>query len=140
MTVATPTKYNKHQIYGILKDYSWMVKEIQRIDTYLSETDFKGTAQYGIEATLPKAQGIVGKALENEVMRRLNKSKRLQRYINEVNFINERIPVVTDEKEKVVLDCILDGMSLAAISHHLGISRKQVHIIRDHIVDLLGQK
>ncbi|MET3700143.1 hypothetical protein SAMN05877753_1202 [Bacillus oleivorans] len=138
MTV-TATKFNKHQIYGILKNYHWMVKEIQRIDHYLSETDFRGAAQYGIEATLPKAQGVVGKALENEVIRRVNKSKRLQKYIEEVNFINERIPSITDEKEKVVLDCLLDGMSLTGISKHMGISRMQITTIRDDVVDKLAR-
>ncbi|MFE8704123.1 helix-turn-helix domain-containing protein [Cytobacillus sp. FJAT-54145] len=137
MTVAI--KLSKYQLYGLLKNYHWMVKEIQRIDHYLTETDFQGTAQYGIEATMPKAQGVVGKALENEVTRRVEKSKRLQKYIEEVNLINERIPLVTDEKEKVVLDCLLDGLSLTAISKHLGISRQQVTDIREKIIDTLAK-
>jgi DNA-binding NarL/FixJ family response regulator len=137
--MTTATKLNKHQIYGVLKNYHWMVKEIQRIDKYLSETDFNGCAQYGIEATLPKPQGIVGKALENEIIRRTNKSKRLYKYIEEVNYINERLHLITDEKEKVVLDCLLDGLSLTAVSRHLGISRQQVTDIRDNIVDKLAK-
>lgn len=137
MIVAT--KFNKHQIYGILKNYFWMVKEIQRIDYELSKTDFTGTAQYGIEATLPKAQGIVGKALENEILRRSKKSERLMDYIEKVNYINEHMGNITDEKEKVILDCLLDGMSLTAISKHLGMSRKQVTEIRDDIVDKLSR-
>jgi hypothetical protein len=36
--------YNKFQIYGILKDYFWMLREIQRIDKELMKTDFRGTA------------------------------------------------------------------------------------------------
>lgn len=137
MTVAT--KYNKFEIYNILRNYFWMVREIKRIDEYLEDTDFSGTAQYGIEATLPKAQGIVGKALENEIIRRAKKSKRLLEYIEKVNFINERTERIKDEKEKVVLDCLLDGLSLTAISKHLGISRQQVTDIRDNMVDRLAK-
>lgn len=137
MTVAT--KFNKHHIYGILKNYFWMVKEIQRIDYELSKTDFTGTAQYGVEATLPKAQGIVGKALENEILRRSKKSERLMDYIEKVNYINEHMGNITDEKEKVILDCLLDGLSLTGISKHLGMSRKQVTEIRDDIVDKLSR-
>jgi DNA-binding NarL/FixJ family response regulator len=131
--------FNKFQIYGILKDYSWMLREIQRIDRELLRTDFRGTAQYGIEATLPHAVGIVGKALENEVIRRSKKSDRLIEYINKVNFINENMDKVKDEKEKVVLDCLMDGMDISAIAHHLRISRKQVHLLRDNIVNHLAE-
>jgi DNA-binding NarL/FixJ family response regulator len=132
--------YNKFQIYGILKDYFWMLREIQRIDKELMKTDFRGTAAYGIEATLPHAIGIVGRAIENEVIRRNKKSERLVEYISKVNFINERISNITDEKEKVVLDCLMDGMDISAIAHHLRISRKQVHILRDNIVNRLGEE
>lgn len=131
--------YNKFQIYGILKDYNWMLREIQRIDRELLKTDFHGTAQYGIEATLPHAVGIVGKALENEVIRRTEKSDRLIDYVNKVNFINDNHHKVTDEKEKVVLDCLLDGMDMSAIAHHLRISRKQTHKLRDDIVNRLAE-
>ncbi|WP_137744557.1 helix-turn-helix domain-containing protein [Robertmurraya siralis] len=137
--MTTAVKFSKHQIYGILRDYHWMVKEIKRIDRELQETDFQGTAQYGIEATLPKPQGVVGRALESEAIRRVNKSKRLNKFIQEVIFINENIPNITDEKEKVVLDCLLDGMSLTAISIHLGVSRRHVSNLRDGIVDKLAK-
>lgn len=136
---ATATKYNKHQIYGILKNYHWIIREIRRIDQELEETDFRGTSQYGIEATLPKQKGIVGRALENEVIRRVEKSKRLNKYIQEVIFINERIQSITEEKEKVVLDCLLDGMTINGIANHLRMSRTSVTEIRDDIVEKLAK-
>jgi DNA-binding NarL/FixJ family response regulator len=131
--------YNKFQIYGILKDYHWMLHEIKRIDNYLRGTDFSGTAQYGIEATLPHAIGIVGRALENEVIRRNKKSESMIEYAKKVNFINERMNRITDEREKVVLDCLLDGLSITAISKHMGIGRTRVTEIRDGIVDKLAK-
>lgn len=136
---AVAVKYNKFQIYEVLKNYHWMVKEINRIDQYLNETDFNGCAQYGIEATMPKASGTVGRALENEVARRMKKAKRLNEYIDKVNFVNERIDRIKNEKEKVVLDCLLDGLSLTAVSKHLGISRQQVTDLRDNLVNRLAE-
>jgi DNA-binding NarL/FixJ family response regulator len=136
--MTTATTYNKYQIYGILKNYHWMLREIQRIDKELSTTDFKGTAQYGIEATMPRAQGIVSRALENEVLRRCEKSKKLVKYCEQINFINERSPRIIEEKEKVILDCLLDGMGITAISHHLRTSRKHINELRDNIVDKLA--
>lgn len=138
MTTAVATKFNKHQIYGILKDYHWKLREIQRLDRDLLKTDFRGAAQYGIEATLPHAVGIVGKALENEVIRRNKKSSDLLKYCEQINFINENMHKVTDEKEKVVLDCLLEGMDITAISHHLRTNRRHVHLLRDNIVNHLS--
>jgi DNA-binding NarL/FixJ family response regulator len=131
--------YNKFQLYGILKDYHWMIKEIKQIDYELSKTEFQGVAQYGIEATLPHAVGIVGRAIENEVIRRSKKSERMIDYAKKVNFIHERIHKITDEKEKVVLDSLLDGYSLTAISKHLRMSRQNVTDIRDKIVENLAK-
>jgi DNA-directed RNA polymerase specialized sigma24 family protein len=129
---------NKHQIYKILKDYHWKVKEIKRIDDHLEDTDFKGVAQYGTEAAMPTGQGIVSKALENEILRRSKKSERLMEYIKEVNYINQRLHLVSDDKQKVILDCMLDGMSITAISKHMGFSRSHVHKIQDAIVNSLA--
>jgi hypothetical protein len=129
--------YNKHQVYGILKNYFWMLREIQRIDSELSRTDFKGVAQYGISASLPTGKGLVSKTLENEVVRRNLKSERLIDYIDKVNFINANMHKVTDEKENVILDCLLDGLSISAISRHLGTTRKQVNIQVDNIINSL---
>lgn len=139
MEAATDVKFNRHQIYGILKNYAWMLHEIKRLDRELQRTDFSGVSQYGIEASLPHAQGIVRRALENEVMRRNRKSDKLLKYCEQVNFINENAGKITDEKEKVVLDCLLDGMSLTAISKHLRMSRQQITDLRDKIVDCLAK-
>jgi helix-turn-helix protein len=137
--MTTAIKLNKFQIYTLLKDYHWMIKEIKRIQTLLDETDFKGTSQYGVEATLPKAQGNNSDPLFIEIHRRDKKYKRLNEYIQKIKFIEERLERITDEKEKVVLDCLLDGMSMVSIANHLGITRKHAHDIRDRIVDKLAE-
>ena len=129
--------FNKHQIYGILKDYHWKLREIIQLEKDLQKTDFSGVAQYGIEATLPNGKGIVGKAIENEIIRRSNKSERIVDYAKEVNFINENMHKVKDEKQKVVLDCMLDGFSISAIAHHMQTNRKFIHKMIDDIVDCL---
>lgn len=136
--MTTAVAFNKHQIYGILKDYHWMLKEIIKLDKELQKTDFSGTAQYGIEATLPHGKGIVGKAIENEIMRRYKKSERIYEYAEKVNFINGRTLNIKEEKQKVVLDCLLDGLSITAIAHHLQTNRKHIHKIVDDIVECLA--
>lgn len=114
-----------------------MVKEIQNIDNELSEINLSGVARYGDEAGLPHAKGIVGKALENEVIRRNDKYKRQYGYIDKVNYIADHIYKITNNKERVVLDCLLDGLTINAISRHMGVSRTQVNKLISDILEQL---
>jgi DNA-binding NarL/FixJ family response regulator len=124
-------------LYDILKNYHWMIKEIQRLSDILEDTEFNGTAQYGLEATLPKAKGNINQAIVSEVTRRTEKSERLQDYVCYVSFINENKHKIKNERERVVLDCLLDGMSLTAISRHLNMSRQHITDLRERIMDIL---
>lgn len=47
--------------------------------------------------------------------------------------------VVVDECKKAVLECLLDGMSMGAISNHMGLSRRHVYNLRDDVVDRIAQ-
>lgn len=131
-------KYNKFQIHEIINGYFWMIKEVQRVSEEIEDIDSIVMNEFGVEAILPKQKGIVTKAVESEVVRNYSKLQRVYEYSNQINFINEQSKNITDEKEKVVLDCILDGMSITNISKHLGLSRTTVTEIRNNIVDILG--
>nr|WP_277752111.1 LuxR C-terminal-related transcriptional regulator [Halobacillus salinus] len=39
-----------------------------------------------------------------------------------------------DERERAVLECLLDGMSMVAIGHHMGLSRRHVYNLKGNIV------
>jgi DNA-binding NarL/FixJ family response regulator len=127
--------YNKHQIYEIIADYNWMLKFIREAGE--QEVEFKGTAQYGVEASLPRGQGLVSQALENEVMRRNDRLRRLFDYLKKVNFIKDNRKKLTDIRETEILDYLLDGKSVSAISRIIGMSRQQIDKIRSDIVDKL---
>jgi helix-turn-helix protein len=135
--VAKTIAYNKFQVYEIIDDYHWIIQVIKQSEGELDNVTFNGVAQYGIEASLPSGKGLVSMALENEVVRRNEQYKRLYEYIDKVNFINVNRHKVTDEKEKVVLDCLLDGDSLAAVTRHMGMGRKRIDKMRSDIVDKL---
>lgn len=125
----------ENTIYEILSNYFWMIKEIERLDEILKGTEFAGVAQYGIEATMPKPQGGLTKdAIANEIARRDKKMARRLRLVSKVEYIQKRIERVQDEREKVVLDCLLDGMSINAISNHLGLTRRHINNLRRNIV------
>jgi len=129
---------NKKQIANALRDYSWMINEIKRQRKMLEDAGDGITAQYGIEASLPKGSGQNSDPVFREYLRREKKSKWVEKLEEKVLFIQERIPNITEEREKAVLECLLDGMSMIAISRHMGLSERHIFRIRDSIVDKMA--
>ncbi|MCJ0932563.1 LuxR C-terminal-related transcriptional regulator [Virgibacillus halodenitrificans] len=131
--------YSEVELRNILSNYHWMIKEVKRINDILSDVDSNITGQYGIEATLPKPKGLTKDAMTNEVIRRDKKRERKLRLLNKIEYVQNKISLITDEREKVVLDCLLDGMSINAISNHMGLSRKHIERLRESIVNKMSQ-
>ena len=132
MTTLSKKFYSKYETYNILRDYNWIVKEANRIKLELNKVESVGVASYSGE---PKGGNGVSDRIGGEVIRREKKYKRLDGYLSKIAFIEERADNIADDKEKVVLDCILDGMGINTIAVHLNMSRRMVHKLRDNIVD-----
>lgn len=132
--VETKQGYTEKDIKHILSNYHWMIKEVKRINELLDDPDVNVTSKYGTEAGMPRAKGVGADALSNEVVRRSKKFERKKRLVDKIKFIQERMYLITSEREKVVLDCLLDGMSIGAISNHMGLSRKHIERLRESIV------
>jgi DNA-directed RNA polymerase specialized sigma subunit len=131
---------NKKEIASILRDYHWMINEIQRQRKMLSdEVNGNFTAQYGIESSLPKGKGQNGDPIFREVIRREKKSRWIEKLEKKVMFIQEHMDCITNEREKAVLECLLDGMSMIAISKHMGLSVRHVQRIKNSIVDKMSE-
>ncbi|MDY7044416.1 DNA-binding response regulator [Virgibacillus sp. M23] len=130
---------NKQEIKNALKDYSWMVKEIKRQRKILEDAGTSLVAQSGIESAMPKPEGNTSDPVAREVIRRDKKYTWINRLEKKVSFIQERIPVITDERELAVLECLLDGMSVRAISNHMGLTTRHIQRIRNSIVSRMSQ-
>lgn len=131
-------KVNKYQLYDMVRSYAWKVKALQRLRNELEDVDCSSTAQYGIEATLPKGSGV-GRPVEAELARRENKRQRIAKYEEEIQYIIEKMNTLTDDLEREMLDCLLDGHSLAAAGRHLGIPKTTAQRIYDEIVDKMAK-
>lgn len=125
---------DKKQIEQALRDYNWMINEIKRQRDLLSHIGGNVVAQGGIESAMPKAQGGTSDPVALEVIRRSESSKWVQNLEEKVLFIQERIHIITDEKEKAVLECMLDGMSMVAIGKHMGLSRRHIYTLKEKVI------
>lgn len=134
---------NKYQLDQWLKDYHWMVNEIKimkdAMESVLKGIEYDGAkiAQYGIEATLPKAVGGTSDPVSFEAIRRANIYSRYLRYERKVREIQERSKYVVGEREIYVLNCILDGDSMRKIGQKMGLSESTIRRLREHILDMM---
>jgi Response regulator containing a CheY-like receiver domain and an HTH DNA-binding domain len=125
---------DKYEIEQTLRDYHWMVREIARLRDMLSDAGERVVRNYeGLD--MPKPQGRRSDPVSLEASRRERLWRKLQNYEQKVKFVQERMDVIEDEREKTVLDCLLDGMSLRSIAEHLGLSRRHVQNIKERIVE-----
>lgn len=69
------------------------------------------TAQYGIEATLPKAVGCVGDPIMQEANRRSKNIERVAEYEKKHLEVQNLLDRVAGDREVQVLNWMLDGMS-----------------------------
>lgn len=131
----------KNEIEEILKNYHWMINTIKIMRQSLSsvDVDSKVTAQYGVEATLPKSQGITGDPVLSEVIRRTKYWRSVKRYEEKVKVIQERIHVITDVREIEVLNWLLEGKSYSWIARHMGLSERHIRRIKDSIVEKMSE-
>jgi DNA-binding NarL/FixJ family response regulator len=135
----------KEQIESFLFDYHWMKKEVERLQKVLYgySTPMKswGVAQYGIDAAMPNgSRGKSKSELADMDVREERLYKRLKKFEDIVFAIEMAADLLEEEKQTVIYDCLLDGMSYRSIANHVGMSRNQVKKTKDTILNHLSQK
>lgn len=92
------------------------------------------TAQYGIEATLPKAAVGVGDPIMQEAIRRSKNIKRVAEYEKKLLEVQNLIERVAGDREVQVLNWMLDGKSQRWIGQHMALSATSIRRIKNSIV------
>ena len=128
---------NRKEIEGILKNYSWMINSIKELRKSLQSGGEGLTAQYGVEATLPKPQGITGDPIYREIIRREKRHAVINKYKAKISVIQDRLHLIKDDRELEVLHWLLEGKSYRWIALHMGLSHSHIRRIRESIVDQL---
>lgn len=131
---------NKKEIETILKDYHWMINSIKVMRQSLASAGEGLTAQYGDESSLPKPKGTTSDPVYSEVIRRSKHWKKVKGYEDKVKVIQERIHMITDNREMEVLHWLLEGKSYRWIGAHMGLSFSHIKRIRDSIVGQLANE
>ena len=117
---------------SMITDYHWMVNAIKEMRAEM--VIGAKTAQYGIEATLPKAAGGVGDPIMQEAIRRSRNIKRVAEYEQKLLEVQNLIERVAGDREVQVLNWMLDGKSQRWIGQHMALSATSIKRIKDNIV------
>lgn len=134
-------KITRANLLQWMGNYRWMVESIK--EARYGEQQYMGAkvAQYGLEASLPKAVGGTSDAVFNEVNRRISgTSQRIKRYEYQVQQIQKRIPFVQGDREIEVLHRLLDGSSMRAVSRHMRLSETTIKRVRETIIEQMTQQ
>lgn len=126
---------NRKEIEQALRDYLWMMNEIIKEREELQSMVMGGNVIAKITDMPKAAGGTTSDPVANEVIRRNEKSKRILKLERKVLYIQNRRKVITDEREVAVLNCMLDGMSMKAIGHHMGLSRQHIYRLKESIIE-----
>lgn len=117
---------------SMITDYHWMVNAIKE----MREEMVIGakTAQYGIEASLPKAVGGIGDPIMQEAIRRSKNNKRVADYEKKILEVQKLLEKVTGDREIQVLNWMLDGKSKRWIAKKMELSHTQIQNIKENIL------
>lgn len=130
----------KWELASSLKDYHWMINSIKVMQESLNESESKVTANYGVESTLPSGQGQTGDPIFRETLRREKRWKVISHYEKKVKEVQDRIHLITDERELEVLHWMLEGKGYSWISRHMGLSERHIRRLKDSIVEKMCEE
>ncbi|MFC7060782.1 sigma-70 family RNA polymerase sigma factor [Halobacillus seohaensis] len=138
---------NKKQVENLIYEYHWHRKELDRIGEiiwggYSRGPSFGLVQQFGIEATMPKANTNIKSAAEIDALdvREKRLYKRWLEYREKVQAIELMVDFLEEEQQKIVLDCMMEGMSYRSIADHLSINRNKIREMKDDMLCQLCQK
>ncbi|WP_414052899.1 hypothetical protein [Macrococcus animalis] len=123
--------YTPNQVREILKEYKNMTTFLE---SSLLLDDSTSIAQYGIEATLPRAQGSNGDKVASIVLKRTSGSKLEYQFANKVKFIDEHEYLITGILNQYIMELLKRGytqtqIALITNNHKSTISDKVTHIV-----------
>ncbi|MDU9418067.1 hypothetical protein RCL10_05920 [Staphylococcus lloydii] len=125
--------YTPTEVKQLITDYHWMRR---LIDHQVYEYDSTSTSQYGIESSMPKAQGAVGDKVLVRVIRNDKDRRKTQELIDKVAFIDEHEHRISNDKNYHILQLLKQGESKNRIMVLMQISKDNLYNRIDAITEV----
>lgn len=117
-----------------IDDYQWHLNEISKLKEYLAEAGEGMVGAYGTEALLPKGKGTTSDKTQREAIKRETFRKRLKKLEESVKKVEQALESITNEKHRVILECMLDRVPKKDIYRHIGVSKSYFHVLQKQLI------
>ena len=126
---------NKKEIHDAIFNYHWMIRLLINKKVEMTGVSQTLVAKYGIEANMPKDKGTASDPVFQEILRIERYERNTERIRKKVQMIQKHSKAITNIKEQLILDMLLDGMSLREIASKMDMSLAAVNRKKDEIVN-----
>ncbi|GAA3410411.1 hypothetical protein ACFFNY_21785 [Paenibacillus hodogayensis] len=123
-----------------LKDYPWMVREIDRLRDLLEHVGGSMTGLYGLDGAMPKGKGRYTDSVNREAQKREKHWSRLRQLEAKVTRLETAAERIADDRQRTVLECIMEGQRMNHIARHIGVSRQRLHELKIELVRFLAKE
>jgi hypothetical protein len=123
-----------------LRNYKWMPKRIKELRKGLEDAGEGLVRRYGLESSMPKPQGNTSDPINREVERRSRDWERLKKLESKIANIDNYVSSLNSERDREILQCILDGWKYKDIAFHVGVSRDTLNEIKKTLVKDMAWK
>lgn len=119
-----------------IRNYYWMANQISlsMAEDHISAP----TTEYSIEASMPKAPYNNSDPTYRSVQVRLRAQERNERFISQVTNLENAVARLEDERERIVIEGLMDKLTLHEIGLVLGISKQATYEIKESAVQKLA--
>lgn len=119
-----------------IRNYYWMANQISESEA----NTFIAATEYSIEATMPKEPHKTSDPTYRAVQQRLRGEERNERYLRQIKALENAVASLEDERERIVIEGLMDKLTLHKIGLVLGISKQAAYEIKESAVQKLAVK
>ncbi|MDG0843148.1 hypothetical protein M4L39_06810 [Staphylococcus equorum] len=124
--------YDREEIKDMLENYRGLCNTLKEL---MPEIDSNGVAQYGVEASLPKPQGVNSSKVENNVMRREKWAVRNRRIIDKITFVEKIRDDAPDDIDYCLISLMMQGKKGKEAIEIMNIKRDEYFNRKRHLID-----
>lgn len=130
---------NKKEIHDVIFNYHWMIRLLINRRDEMTGSSNSLVAKYGVEAATTGVKENVSDPIFQEFLRIERYEKNTERIKRKVTMIQKHSKSITNLKEQLILDKLLDGKSMREIASELDMSLGAVNRKKDIIVNKIYQ-
>ncbi|MDT3959523.1 hypothetical protein [Staphylococcus kloosii] len=127
----------RQEVMQLITDYHWMRR---LVDTQVYEYDSTSIGQYGIESSMPKAQGTTGDKVLVRVIRNDKDYCKTQELVDQMNIIDNNEDDITNRRDYHILQLLKQGESKQRIMILLNMKRTNFYEHYESIINFFVNK